>query len=234
MSSLRLIIVLASFATLGCVARHRVSPPAPQSVETTSQPAKPTDCAVDEKQYSQKVGLISNSPLSIQIERQFQNVIHQDCSGAVIKSGIETVQSPTKTVEYQPATGVGRVGAVRLFNETACDWSTAVLKEKLGHLPLTDRLRGTIDGKLEITVDASKGLTSLHVMPGVNKVDYTYYTQCVPDSERHTTLFESCTATEELSSGSFIINVDYAEKTLPGDKIVTDCKPEATGPGEAR
>ena len=222
---------LSVVSALGCARHHGSLPPVSPVAKTQSAPAHPTDCAVDEKHFTQKTNLIAGGSASADIQRLYQNVVHRDCSGATVKQGIEEVQAPTKLVNYQlplSSQGIGQVGAVRLFNDTSCDWSTAILTAKPKSFYVTDRLRGTTNGQLQITLDASVGVTSFHVKPGVNVIYYTTYTQCVPDSERHTTIFEPCPMTLELTSGTFIVNVNYSESTLPGDKIVSDCSTAQT------
>ena len=226
MFCLSLSLFIAS--ALGCVRHHGASPDVAAVAKTQSLPAHPTDCAVDEKHFSQKTNLIAGGSASADIQRLYQNVVHRDCSGATVKQGIEEVQAPTKLVNYQLPMSTSQVGAVRLFNDTTCDWSTAILTEKPKLFHLTDRLRGTTNGQLQITLDASVGVTSFHVKPGVNVIYYTTYTQCVPDSERHTTIFEPCPMTLELTSGTIVVNVNDSESTLPGDKIVSDCSAAET------
>ncbi len=229
---------LLLFSNLGCAIHHSSASDAHPAPSKPAEPEKkqnhPTDCAVDELHFTSMTTLISNAPISASIERVFQNVVHRDCSGSVIKQGIETVKSPTQTVPYQLPTGGYQVGAIRLFNDTSCDWSTAKLTDRMSRFSLTDRLRGTKEGKLEITLDASKGATSFHVKPGLNTIFYTYYKECVPDSDRHTAVYESCPETLELASGSFNIDVRYAESTMPGDKSVVDCNPPSSVEGSTR
>ena len=144
----------------------------------------------------------SGNPISL--ERDFQEVIHYGCDGTVTSDGIETVSSPTKWVTITPNDSTNLEGSS--FTDT-----------------LTNSEAGLMMGYTTFQVDYSYGALNMHVVSGVNVIDYTF-TKCTqwvtnPDGS------QSCPTANEVVSeqGTVTINVSYSEKTLPGHTDVDDC-----------
>lgn len=225
-------------ATLGCARHHpHHSDPPPPSPVPFQVIHHPTNCAIEEATFQARSNLASNDSVDVAIERRFQNVIHQDCHGHFLSSGIETVHSPQVNLDFTPNQRVGHVGAVWLFNDTACDWTRIDFRADLDFFSRWvgnkidrefDGSTGNSSGALHLILDASKGFTTVHVNPGPNLIYYTYFDHCVPSSATSSTILHSagCEANREVSSGSFVVNVHYSETTLPGDQIEKPTKCE--------
>jgi len=145
-----------------------------------------------------------SNPNPVNLERDFQEVIHHDCNGNVTKDGIETVASPTAWVQINPA------NTSRTYNPSFTD-------EQTGSSPTW------MVGDFSFQVDYSFGVLNMHVVSGINTIDYSfsYCTAWSTDVNGNSV----CTAQTVDEKGTVTINVNYTEKTLSGSMSVSDCNP---------
>jgi len=92
---------------------------------------------------------------TINLERQFQRVVHYDCAKKITADGIETVSSPTKWVEVDP-------------NDPRTMVDSSFVNTRNGSPA------GIIMDHIRFVVDYSYGALSMHVEPGINVISYKF------------------------------------------------------------
>lgn len=92
----------------------------------------------------------------------------------------------------------------------------------------TGSTAGLIVGGFKFQVDYSYGALNMHVISGINNIDYTF-SRCASsttDANGNVT----CLQTQNDETGTAVINVSYVEKTLPGTMQVSDCSSPSPSP----
>ena len=140
----------------------------------------------------------------VSLERDYQNVIHTDCSGNVVSQGIETVASPTQWVTITPTHSADTY--TWTINDTETNSSPSFLS-----------------GYYTFQVDYSYGALNMHVISGTNTINYSFSNCTAWTTDAHGN--QICEASVVGETGTVTINVSYTEKTLPGSVTESDCNP---------
>ena len=141
----------------------------------------------------------------VNLERDYQEVVHTDCNGNVTLDDIETVSSPTAWVQIEPS-------------NAADDGDDAIFTDQQ-----TSSSPALVLGGDQFQVDYSYGALNMHVISGINNINYQFYRCATSTTDANGNV--TCLTTQTDETGTAVINVNYAEKTLPGTMQVSDCNP---------
>ena len=149
-----------------------------------------------------------STPTDVIFERDYQRIITYDCNHNVISNSVETVKSPTYYIEM-PSKFPSQVARSEFKNQTN------------GAIP------GVTVGYFNFTLDYSYGFLNMHVEPGINVIEYKYYScdQWGTGSDGGPVCLVSNTL---LESGTSTINALYVEKTLPDTEESNCVQPSPT------
>ncbi|MFK8139161.1 MAG: hypothetical protein AB8E15_12440 [Bdellovibrionales bacterium] len=131
---------------------------------------------------------------TIELTRSYQRVIRYNCDREIQSDEVETVSSPTRTLNF-PTPSAYDYARTSYRNLTSGDGSFSVVRW------------GDTDS---ITVDYSSGLFNMNVKSGLNTIEYKH-TFCQEDAD-YTCIDE----TEEYTFGNYYIYVKYEERFIEG------------------
>jgi hypothetical protein len=145
--------------------------------------------------------LSKTNPNNVNLELDYQEVIHYDCNNNVVSDSIQVVSPPTAWVTINPSDSSNLGGSTFLNTATG---STAPL----------------VQSYTTFIVDHGNGALTMHVNTGVNLVNYTFYSCDQWATDGSGTCAVAQTVKEQ---GTLTLNIVYTEKTLPGVQKVNDC-----------
>jgi len=146
-------------------------------------------------------------PNTVHLERHFQRVVHYDCNKRVTSDSIETVKSPTQRVTVYPA-------------------NTANLGGSDFHNRRNGASAAAIFDYTTFKVDYSYGFFNMHVEPGINTVDYTFYACDSWQYDPNNGSKYCASAKTVQEKGTVTLDVSYEEKHLDGTFEIDDCAPK--------
>lgn len=238
-----LMLSLTSALTLTLSACSRDESPS-QTAGAAAAPAAPAhtkdlSCRTLMAQYNLKTAAFIAPAQNLNVLREYKRVIRKGCDGKVTSDKVETVTPPhvnfrlnlPKPREFK---------SVFVFNETSCDHklmamptepnpATALLS--LLVFPLGALQSVTGDGKSYVDVrgDLATALLTFEMAQGLNAVYAEYHFDCMPqtiEGNRRVIVGgeQKCAASNEKQIGLYPINIEYEERTLPGEDVIAPSK----------
>jgi hypothetical protein len=215
----RLTLCLVTMTMAAC-AKHNATQssnllnqtPAPR----VQKPPQVSRCSQCTAAYQNRGALPEEATQEINIERVYQRVIRKDCGGRTVSDRIETVRSPRQSVVLKPANLDEAVAAVDLFNPLTCNSIGSILPvADLPFFGLLYEITGETDGTVNLKADLADAWLTFQLQKGLNKVYYTYYKDCLPNNPlRNLGVGTLCPTATEVTSGIFVLDVKYSERTL--------------------